>query len=229
MTRKFTTRALLLAAASIALGGVAIAQTAPTAAPAAQGAQARPDRPDRNAPETRAQAQQRAEAMFARMDSNNDGTLNQADRDARRAQRSEAAFTRMDANRDGNISRAEWDAAQQARQTRMNERRQQRGQQAGEAGGERRGHGMRGMRGGRGGHHMGGMMMRGGDRNATVTREQFVANALARFDRMDANRDGTVTPEERQAARQAMRQQRGERGQGGHRAVPAPAPAPGTN
>ena len=219
MTRKFTTRTLLLAAASIALGGVAIAQTAPTAAPAAQGVQARPDRPDRNAPETRAQAQQRAEAMFARMDVNNDGTLNQADRDARRAQRSEAAFTRMDANRDGNISRAEWDAAQQARQTRMNERRQQRAQQAGEAGGERRG---------RGGHHMGGMM-RGGDRNATVTREQFVANALARFDRMDANRDGTVTAEEGQAARQAMRQQRGERGQGGHRAVPAPAPAPGTN
>ena len=222
MTRKFTTRTLLLAAASIALGGVAIAQTAPTAAPTAQ---ARPDRPDRNAPETRAQAQQRAEAMFARMDANNDGKLDQADRDARRAQRSEAAFTRMDANRDGNVSRAEWDAAQQARQTRMNERRQQRGQQAGEAGGERRGHG---MRGGRGGHHMGGMM-RGGDRNATVTREQFVANALARFDRMDANRDGTVTAEERQAARQAMRQQRGERGQGGHRAVPAPAPAPGTN
>ena len=42
-----------------------------------------------------------------------------------------------------------------------------------------------------------------------ISQAEFVAGALARFDRMDANKDGKVTAEERQAMRQAMRDKRG--------------------
>jgi hypothetical protein len=41
----------------------------------------------------------------------------------------------------------------------------------------------------------------------SVTQAQFEAQALARFDAMDLNHDGTVTPEERQQAMAAMRGQ----------------------
>jgi len=41
----------------------------------------------------------------------------------------------------------------------------------------------------------------------SITQAQFEAQALARFDAMDANHDGTVTPEERQQAMAAMRAQ----------------------
>ena len=39
-----------------------------------------------------------------------------------------------------------------------------------------------------------------------VTREQMRERALARFDRMDANRDGTLTAEERRQAFEARRE-----------------------
>jgi hypothetical protein len=41
----------------------------------------------------------------------------------------------------------------------------------------------------------------------SITQAQFEAQALARFDAMDLNHDGTVTPEERQQAMAAMRGQ----------------------
>jgi hypothetical protein len=44
-----------------------------------------------------------------------------------------------------------------------------------------------------------------------ATREQFRERALARFDRVDANHDGTVTAAERQAMRGQRRQHRQER------------------
>jgi len=43
----------------------------------------------------------------------------------------------------------------------------------------------------------------------TVTQAQFQAQALARFDRQDLNHDGTVTADERQQARAARQQERG--------------------
>ena len=55
--------------------------------------------PDR-APLTRAAAEQRSAAMFARMDANRDGVLDRADREARR----KAAFDRLDADDSGTIS-----------------------------------------------------------------------------------------------------------------------------
>jgi hypothetical protein len=178
MMRKLT---LALSTAVLALSGAAIAQTA--------SGQTRAPRPDM----TRADAQARAEAAFARMDANKDGTLDQADRAARKAQ----MFDRIDADRNGSISRAEFDAMHASRGGM----------------GEGRGHGMAGEHGMMAGDHakMGGMMggkMAGtmGADAAPVTRQAFVGRALSRFDQADANRDGTVTQAERKAMHDTMRQ-----------------------
>lgn len=159
--------ALLLPAAALAFSGAASAQTAP-----------RTPKPDM----TRAQAQERAAAMFARMDANRDGTLNEADRAARRA----GAFDRLDTDRNGSISRAEFTARQDARAERRGQRAERRG--------ARRGGGVMGNRQ---------ALMAGG----AVTQAAFVGRALEMFDRADADRNGTVTQAERKAARDAMRQQ----------------------
>jgi len=67
-----------------------------------------------------------------------------------------------------------------------------------------------------GGHRfaMGGFAGRGGmvrladaDKDGTITKAEFQAAALQRFDRLDGNHDGTVTRDEAKAARDNMRQQ----------------------
>ena len=50
--------------------------------------------------------------------------------------------------------------------------------------------------------------MRGFGEQGFLTREQMQERALARFDRLDADRNGTVTIAERQAARDARRERR---------------------
>ena len=135
-------------------------------------------------PLTRAQAEARAGQMFDRMDTNKDGRVDAADHAARQA----AMFDRIDADKNGQISREEFTAHHAA----MGQRRE--GQRAG----QRMGH----HRGKHGGQHA----MMGSD--GAATRAEFTAAALARFDRMDANKDGQVTVEERRAARESMRQQR---------------------
>lgn len=159
---------LAVSTAALALPGVALAQAAP---------------PRERAPiadMTRAQAQQRAEAMFQRMDANRDGTVDQNDRQARKGQ----AFDRMDTDRNGSISRAEFDAhvAQRA---------------------ERAGDGKRMARKGA----QGGKRAMMGAARGPLTRQAFVDGALARFDRADADRNGTLTAVERKAARDSMRRQ----------------------
>jgi len=69
-----------------------------------------------------------------------------------------------------------------------------------------------GMRGHRGGHGM--MMMAKADTNGDqqISKAEFTAAALARFDTADANKDGKVTKEERQAAHKAMRGEWNKRG-----------------
>lgn len=145
-------------------------------------------------PITRAEAQAKAQEMFARMDANKDGKLDQADHAARRA----AMFDRIDTDRNGQISRAEFDAMAE---------RGPRGPEAGDGSkGPEDGHRMHRF-GHRGGHHGGMMMgrMADADKDGAVSQAEFVNAALQRFDRADANRDGTVTREERQAAFKAMR------------------------
>jgi hypothetical protein len=105
-------------------------------------------------------------------------------------------FERIDADKDGNISRAEWD-----------QHGAERAAKRAEAGEGRKGkrHAMLGHRGKRGGHHA--MMMGKADTDGdkAISQAEFQAAALARFGAADANQDGQVTAEERQAVRAAKR------------------------
>jgi Ca2+-binding EF-hand superfamily protein len=148
--------------------------------------------------------------MFARIDINRDGFITMAEAQALRGQargprmkraerrmdpaRRAQAFERLDANRDNVISRDEWARAQEARSQRM----AQRGQGAG----------MQRMRGQ--GRMGGGMMLRmaDADRDQRVSLQEATNAALQRFDRVDLNRDGQITREERQQARQQWQAQR---------------------
>ena len=166
---------------------------------------------------TRAEAEAHAKAMFVKLDVNKDGKLDQADRAARHAEKRAQMFDRLDANKDGSISKAEWDQADAARQAKRAEWKAKRGERAGAPGNGAERHAMRGhhggKRGGHGGHSghggPGGWMKADANGDKAISQAEFVAGALARFDRMDANKDGKVTVEERQAMRQAMRDKRG--------------------
>lgn len=79
----------------------------------------------------REQAQQQAEARFAKMDANKDSTVNDADRAARRA----GMFDKIDTDRNGSISRSEFET----HHAQMGERRGDRMAKKGD-----RGAGMRG-------------------------------------------------------------------------------------
>lgn len=224
-----------LSAGALALSGAAAAQSAPQHSPATPQMKMRGPMPDM----TRADAQARAEAKFAQMDANKDGTFDEADRAARKSM----MFDRLDADHNGSISRAELDAkrAEHAgkRSGRMAKREAARPNGAGKA--ERHAehfaradtdkngalsrtefdamHAQRGAaRGGGMSHEMSGMthanpgdhqamMGKMGKMAGPITRQAFVEQALAKFDRADANRDGTVTQAERKAAHETMRQQ----------------------
>ena len=176
----------LVGAALLATTGVAVAQGGQDArrGPAAE--------------VTRDQAVARADARFARLDANSDGRVTADEarqvRQARRAERQGQRFDRLDTNRDGQLSREEFSQ----RQAQRAERREVRGMR----GGRRAMMRMRGMRGGdaRAARQFG--------TDGVITREEFRAQALQRFERLDGNRDGTVTVAERQEARQRLRAER---------------------
>jgi hypothetical protein len=183
-------------AVMIAVAGVALAQPGPG------------PRPARDADTTRQQVVERVEQRFSRMDVNRDGRFTREEaqqaREQRRAQRAERMFDRLDLDRDGSVTRQEMSQAQAQRQAQRAERGER---------GERRG-----MRGMRRMHRTGGMPGARGARGAPMFGEQgFVTlaqlrdRALARFDRADANRDGTLTAAERQQTRAQFRQRRQER------------------
>lgn len=170
---------LLAGAAAFGLAGtgVAIAQVAPqpTMKPMHMAK-----------PQTRADVQARVQKMFARLDTNRDGFIDQSEIAAaktrmhgRMADRQPAAgaarggaFDRLDTNHDGNISRQEFDTAMQGRGTMMHHA---------------------GMR------HMGAKMLERADanRDGRISLAEAQQAALARFEAMDLNHDGTVTPDER--------------------------------
>ena len=173
---------ILAGTALLAATGVAIAQ--PADGP----------RPDPNADVTRQQVIERTDQRFSRLDLDSDGraTAEEARQahEQRRAERAGRMFERLDANSDGSISRAEFDQARAERVERRAERRPGRGMHGA-------GHGMHATR--------------AFGEQGFITREQMRERALARFDRVDANRDGTLTAEERRQARQARRERRHER------------------
>ena len=161
---------------------------------------------DRDKSVTRTELVQQVDARFARMDVDKDGKLTPADRAAAHKARADARFAGLDADKNGQVSRAEFDAAGEKRM----------GRRGGPEGGpgEGRGHGKmgpggkhHGMHGDKGNRHGPGGMMAGIDANkdSTITLEESRTAALARFDKQDANRDGTVTPAERKASHEAMR------------------------
>jgi len=196
---------LLSGAALLAVAGVAAAQPG--------------DRPGPDADITRQQVIDRADQAFARMDADHDGRFTREEAQAmgerRRAEMQGRMFDRLDANHDGNISRDEFAQAHAMRGGRGGRGGHHRGMMrmgpppGGPDGPEMgpppppggpdgaRGPGMRGpgMRGGR---------MFG--EQGFITREQMRERALARFDRADADHDGTLTAAERRAAREQMRE-----------------------
>jgi len=191
------------------LGGAALlAMTVAASAQPPGGADGlRGPRPDRDADVTRQQVIERTDRRFAALDANNDGRFTpeeaRARGEQRRAQRMDRMFERLDLDRNGAITREE-----------MSQARERHRAERGERGPGMRGHGMRhrrmGMRhGGPGMRGMRGQRLFG--EQGFVTAEQFRARALARFDRLDADRNGTVTAAERQAARDQRRARRGER------------------
>ena len=142
---------------------------------------------------TRAEAQAKAEEHFTRMDANRDSKIDSADREAHHA----AMFDKMDTDKNGQLSRAEFTAMHSMH--------------GAAAGGD---HAIGEHRGGRHGMGMGGRGRRGGmmqmadaNKDGAISRQEFVAGALNRFDRSDTNKDGKVTAEERRASRMAMRSQ----------------------
>lgn len=119
------------------------------------------------------------------------------------------AFDRLDANRDGMISRDEFAKAREMRIERKVVINGAPGAPGAGMDGEHRGmnkmHRMNG--GGRGmgkGGGMGGGMMRMADldRDGRVSLQEATTTALQRFDRVDANRDGRITPDERRQQRE---------------------------
>lgn len=202
--------AFTISTAALALSAVAVAQTAP----APERAAARVPQGDVN----RADAQTRADRMFARMDANGDGKVDQADRAAMRVK----MFDKLDANRDGAISQSEFAAwspprAGERRMAVRSSRAQETATQTAERRSamftrldtDKNGTISRAEFEARTAARAEKRDKRRGDRMAAagpLTRQTFVDRALTRFDRADANRDGTVTAAERQAAREARRQ-----------------------
>ena len=182
------TLTLLSGAALLAVAGIALAQGGPG-----------PGRPGPDADVTRQQVIERTDEMFARLDANHDGRVTPDEARAmgehRRDEMRQHMFDRLDANHDGNISRDEFAQAHAMH---------------GGPGGPGGHHGMRmgppppggpGGPEGPGGHGMHGARMFGDQ--GFVTLEQMRARALERFDRADANHDGTLTAAERHAAHES--------------------------
>lgn len=162
---------------------------------------------DGKATVTRAEAEAKATQLFVHMDANKDGKLDAADRAAQRTEMRAKLFDGLDANKDGSISKAEWDQHSADRAAKRAERGEKRADASANAGEGKRG--MRGHHGKRGGHH--GMMLGKADTDGdkAISQAEFQTAALARFDATDANKDGQVTAEERQAQRSAWRAKRG--------------------
>jgi len=118
-----------------------------------------------------------------------------------------AAFDRLDANRDGMISRDEFGKAREIRTERKIVRNGTPGAPGAAMDGDHQG--MRKMHRMGGGRGMGGgMKMADLDRDGRVSLQEATTSALQRFDRVDANRDGRITPDERRQNREQRKQMR---------------------
>lgn len=212
MRKTFLTGLSVIALAAVA--GVATAQVPPAGAAAPYQA-----RGEANRQMTRAEFVDTRVARLTALDANRDGTVSveerQAGMQARRAESADARFAKLDANADGSISRAEFDAGHAARPDR-GPRAERAGNREGHRGGPR--HAMRGP--GRPGAEGRGP----GRERGPVVISDVAAKLGERFDKMDSDRDGLISADERRTAMTAQREQRQERrAQRQQPASPAPA------
>ena len=207
----------------------AVALTAATALYAVYPAFAEPGRdPMGDATMTWADAKAKADMLWAQLDVNKDGVLNDADREAKMNE----MFDMIDTNHDGAISKTEF----------MEHHKKM--MEGGAMGGRGRdgapgmmpppppGAGMAMIMGP--GAHMMREMAEKADTNhdGTITRAEFDAAAKARFDAADTNHDGKLTSAERRAAWMAMHKEHGGWGRrhgmhGDMGDMPPPPPPPG--
>lgn len=189
----FRAHMLLLSAGLLSLSAIASAQPP---APPSGGPRMQP-------PADRTELKAQLEKRFDAVDANRDGSLTPEERQAKRAEARasmrEHLFARLDADKNGALSKAEFDAGRPARgERRASERHARRD------------------------HHdrmAGQMMMRhqlAAYRGKPISKTQFLDAGLSRFDRVDTDHDGKISPAERDAARKAMRD----------RLAPAQRPSP---
>ena len=121
-----------------------------------------------------------------------------------------AAFDRLDANRDGMISREEFGRAREVREERRIVTNRAPDGVPGVPGMTGDHQGMEKMHRMGGGRGMGGGMMRLADldRDGRVSLQELTTSALQRFDRVDTNRDGRITPDERKQQREQWKAMR---------------------
>ena len=139
-----------------------------------------------------------------RQDANRDGVITRTEAIAQ----ADARFAQMDTDRDGRVTAGEM----RAYRTAMHDRMVASGRDVPVP-----------PPGGRKHDGMGRRMDPNGD--GSVTREEFEARALKRFDRMDANHDGTIDATERANAAEMRHVDRRERREGVTPQIPTPAPA----
>ncbi|MBV7256059.1 EF-hand domain-containing protein [Pacificimonas sp. WHA3] len=189
----------------------------------------------RNAEMTRADLTTRIEQRFARLDTDSDGAITQAEMKAmhearmeKRAERRAARMAKADTDGNGALSAGEWEAMVEARAGKRAEKLTERriaafaaldrdndGEISQTELSERhamhreRSKAMHSERHGQRGQRSMRMLERAdADKDGAVTLAELQTSALARFDRADANSDGTVTPDERRAARKARHDER---------------------
>ena len=218
--------AVALAAAMGAAAGAASAEVPPPPPPPADAPpppppfdmdgpdEDRPDRPDRDADLTRAAFVDARVARLTALDANRDGTVSLAEREAafeaKRAERANERFAKLDANGDGAISRAEFEAGRPDRPERPG-----RGPRPERDEGPRMAMRGPGGPGGPGGPE--------GREPGPVVIAEVAAKLGERFDKMDADKNGVVTAEERRAAMPPRRGEPPHRRPGQEPASPAPA------
>ncbi len=181
-------------ALALAVGGGAMAQTSGQVPARPQAPDARPHHAQMAEPVSQADFVQRRVQRLRAADANSDGQVTaeemRAYAQARRAERQGARFDRLDANKDGVLDRDEFNTPRA---------RDERGEGMGgrHAGG-------RNDRGGHGGANRHGMA-RGGESRFPIVIADVERRANEAFARMDANRDGVLTQDERRAAMRANR------------------------
>lgn len=142
---------------------------------------------------TKAEVTAHADNRFAIMDADGNGVIDAGDRQAR----AKARFAEMDADKSGTLTEAEFVASANA----MAETRKA-------ARGETRGR--RGGKGREGGGGVGGWGRGDNNNDKAISRAEYDAATLARFDTSDKDGNGTLSGDEMKGGRQFMRVRRGQ-------------------